>query len=76
MRVAYGSEAAARRWASAPGELSPAEAEALAVIPDGGRVLDLGGGAGRVAVALAQRGCRVTVADLSLSMAAMARHSS
>lgn len=72
LRAAYGTEAAARRWASAPGELSLAEAEALSVFPDGGRVLDLGGGAGRVAVALAARGCRVTVADLSLPMAARA----
>ncbi len=70
---AYGSREAARRWASAPGELSPAEAEALAVIPAGARVLDLGGGAGRVAVALGARGCRVTVADLSFPMAVMAR---
>jgi SAM-dependent methyltransferase len=73
LRAAYGTEEAARRWASAPGELSLAEAEALSVIPAGARVLDLGGGAGRVAAALAARGCRVTVADLSLSMAVMAR---
>ncbi len=73
LRSAYDTAAAARRWGSTQGDLSPAEAEALAVIPDGARVLDLGGGAGRVAVALIARGCQVIVADRSRSMAQEAR---
>ena len=34
-------------------------------IPEGARVLDVGGGPGRYALWLAERGCRVTLADLS-----------
>jgi S-adenosylmethionine-dependent methyltransferase len=42
-------------------------------LPDRGRVLDLGGGPGRYAAWLADRGYRVTLADLSPELLAIAR---
>ena len=65
-RDAYDSEEAADRWA-VPG-LSPAEADVLSLVPDGARVLDLGGGAGRVAEMLGRRRCRVLGADAAPAM--------
>lgn len=43
-----------------------------AALPDGGRVLDAGGGAGRYAVWLAERGYEVTLLDLSREQVAIA----
>lgn len=42
-------------------------------LPPGARVLDLGGGPGRYALWLAERGHRVTLADLSPALLALAR---
>lgn len=44
-----------------------------ALAPAGASVLELGAGTGRVAVALAERGCRVTGVDLAPAMLAQAR---
>jgi|APHM01.1.fsa_nt_gi Methylase involved in ubiquinone/menaquinone biosynthesis len=44
-----------------------------AVLPDEGRVLDVGGGAGRYAAWLADRGHRVTLVDVSAGQLAVAR---
>jgi ubiquinone/menaquinone biosynthesis C-methylase UbiE len=42
-------------------------------LPPGSAVLDIGGGPGRYAIALAERGHRVTLADLSPELLAIAR---
>jgi S-adenosylmethionine-dependent methyltransferase len=42
-------------------------------LPDGARVLDIGGGPGRYTIWLAERGHRVTLADLSPTLIAIAR---
>lgn len=65
--TAYDTPSAAARWAS--GGATPPELRALAVIPDGARVLDVGGGGGRIAAALEARGCLVTAADQAFAMA-------
>ena len=44
-----------------------------AYIPDGARILDIGGGPGRYALWLAERGHRVTLADLSPGLLGIAR---
>jgi SAM-dependent methyltransferase len=48
-------------------------ARSLALLPDGGRCLDLGGGEGRNAVFLAQRGWSVVMVDAALAGVARAR---
>ena len=44
-----------------------------AYVPDGARILDIGGGPGRYALWLAERGHRVTLADLSPALLGIAR---
>lgn len=44
-----------------------------AYLPDGARILDIGGGPGRYALWLAERGHRVTLADLSPGLLGIAR---
>lgn len=64
-QVASGDEAASRR-----GDLADA---LCALVPQGARVVDLGCGAGHLAVHLAQRGMAVTAADFSPAMLERAR---
>lgn len=64
-QVASGSEAESRRR-----DLADA---VCTMAPEGGRVVDLGCGAGHLATELAQRGLRVTGADFSSGMLARAR---
>jgi SAM-dependent methyltransferase len=53
--------------------LRPAAAWLAAAVPDGGRVLDLGCGAGRDLAPLAGSGARVTGIDIAMPMLALAR---
>jgi tellurite methyltransferase len=55
------------RYRASPRSFTPSEilAELDDVLPRGGRALDVGGGSGRNALALARRGLDVTLADIS-----------
>lgn len=56
-----------------PSEPSAFLTDRAALLPDGGRALDLAGGGGRHAIWLARRGFEVTLADLSDTACALAR---
>lgn len=74
VRAKYSQPLDVERYAAGPAGLEPWE-EALvrAHVPPGGRVLDIGCGAGREAVGLARAGFRVVGLDIAPAMVAAAR---
>jgi SAM-dependent methyltransferase len=74
VRAKYSQPPDVARYAAGPAGLEPWEEEIVrAQFPPGGRVLDVGCGAGREAVGLARAGFRVVGLDIAPAMVAAAR---
>lgn len=70
--ICLGQDAGWRRWAAREAMIAASSVSALGADAGGPRVLDAFGGTGLVALELARRGARVTLADISESMLAIA----